>query len=80
MKTFVVVFAVVLLLAGILYYLKYSRIARFRNRYAQLTHQSPQVAQESLQLQLEKLKVRTPGKTEKWYLEKIIFDLERDMR
>lgn len=46
----------------------------------QLTHQNPQVANESLKWQLNKLKTKTPGKTEEWYLEKIIFDLERDKR
>jgi hypothetical protein len=80
MQKWLIIIIGVILLVGILFYLKYSRITRLKRRYMQLTHQSPQIAYESLQWQLNKLKTKTPGKTEEWYLEKIIFDLERDMR
>lgn len=80
MQKWLIIILGVVLLVGIIFYLKYSRIARLKRRYMQLTHQSPQIADESLQWQLNKIKMKTPGKTEEWYLEKIIFDLERDMR
>ena len=80
MQKWLIIILGVILLVGILFYFKYSRITRLKRRYMQLTHQSPQIAHESLQWQLNKLKTKTPGKTEEWYLEKIIFDLERDMR
>jgi hypothetical protein len=51
----------VILLVGILFYFKYSRITRLKRRYMQLTHQSHQIAYESLQWQLNKLKTKTPA-------------------
>lgn len=78
MKILVISLFGLLLLVGILCCLKNGRINRLKRRYMQLTHQNSQVAAESLQWQFDKLKTKTPGKTEEWYLEKIIFDLERD--
>lgn len=37
-------------------------------------------ADESLQRQMNFLKAKKPGQTEKWYLEQVIFDLKRDRR
>lgn len=78
-KWLIIVFGVILLV-GILFYCKYSKISRLKRRYMKLTHQSPRIACESLQWQLNRLKAKTPGKSEEWYLEKIIYDLERDRR
>jgi hypothetical protein len=38
----------------------------------------PEVAEETLNLHLENLKKKFPGRSMEWYLEKIIYDLERD--
>ncbi len=41
---------------------------------------SEQQADEALQRQLKAARKRYPGRSEQWYLEKIIYDLERDRR
>jgi hypothetical protein len=41
---------------------------------------SGQQADRSLQYQLQAARKRYPGHSEQWYLEKIIYDLERDRR
>ncbi len=38
----------------------------------------PDQADQSIDRQIERLKERYPGRSEEWYLEKIIYDLERD--
>lgn len=35
-------------------------------------------ADQTINRQIERLKERYPGRSEEWYLEKIIYDLERD--
>lgn len=46
----------------------------------ELVHQSPEDAEKSLELQLSNYRKKYPRKTEEWYLEKIIEDLENDRR
>jgi len=38
----------------------------------------PEQADQTIDRQIERLKERYPGRSEEWYLEKIIYDLERD--
>ena len=38
----------------------------------------PDQADQTIDRQIERLKERYPGRSEEWYLEKIIYDLERD--
>lgn len=38
----------------------------------------PDQADQAIDRQIERLKERYPGRSEEWYLEKIIYDLERD--
>ena len=47
-------------------------------RYYELMGMPRRVAEETLSRQKEVLQKKFPGKTEEWYLEKIIFDLEKD--
>ncbi len=51
-----------------------------KRRYRQLVFLSEQQADEALQRQLKAARKRYPGRSEQWYLEKIIYDLERDRR
>jgi hypothetical protein len=51
-------------------------IDRLKQRYRQLTFQSPGVADEALRLQVIRLKSMAPGRSEKWYLERVIRELE----
>ncbi|EGD50939.1 hypothetical protein SAMN04244560_02886 [Thermoanaerobacter thermohydrosulfuricus] len=56
-------------------------IYHLKQKYRQLMFlSSMEQAEKSLQLQIQRLKVKYPGRTEKWYIEKVIFDLERDRR
>ena len=57
-----------------------SAIPALKRRYGQLMRLSGQQADRSLQYQLQAARKRYPGHSEQWYLEKIIFDLERDRR
>jgi hypothetical protein len=38
------------------------------------------LADETIERHIKRLKERHPNRSEKWYLEKIIYDLERDRR
>jgi hypothetical protein len=49
---------------------------RLTQRYRQLTFQSPKMADEALKLQIIRLKNMAPGRSEKWYLERVIRELE----
>ena len=40
----------------------------------------PKLADETIERHIESLKERHPNRSEKWYLEKILYDLERDRR
>lgn len=51
-------------------------IDRLKQRYRQLTFQSPKMADEALRLQIIRLKNMAPGRSEKWYLERLIRELE----
>lgn len=39
-----------------------------------------QLANETIERHINRLKERHPNRSEEWYLEKIIYDLERDRR
>ena len=47
-------------------------------KYCQLMRLPPNEAREQLNFQIQRLKAKHPGKSEEWYLDKIIYDLERD--
>jgi hypothetical protein len=51
-------------------------IHRLKERYHRLTFASPKVADEALRLQIVRLKNMAPGRSEKWYLERLIHELE----
>ena len=56
------------------------RIQRLKRQYLHLSFQSKTQAEKSLQRQLRTLKTKYPGYSEEWYLEKVIYDLQRDRR
>jgi uncharacterized protein HemX len=56
------------------------KTAALKRRYRQLVFLSGQQADDALQHQLKAARKRYPGRSEQWYLEKIIYDLERDRR
>ena len=56
------------------------RIRKLKRRYYQLSFQGTEQAKRSLQRQLAILKTKRPGYSDEWYLEKIVYDLEKDRR
>jgi hypothetical protein len=51
-------------------------LGRLKQRYRQLTFQSPKMADEAMKLQVVRLKNMAPGRSEKWYLERVVRELE----
>ncbi len=75
----VVTVLIIFIIIGFYYFRGESRkIKRLKQRYILLSHMPPEVAEETLNLHLENLKKKFPGRSMEWYLEKIIYDLERD--
>ncbi len=56
------------------------RIQRLKKRYYRLSFQEKNEARKSLQRQITVLKSKRPGCSEEWYLEKVIYDLQKDRR
>ncbi|MGE5390039.1 MAG: hypothetical protein ACM3PE_03140 [Deltaproteobacteria bacterium] len=54
------------------------RIRKLKRRYIELHGLSSNMAETALERQLTVLKMKRPGKSEEWYLEKIIYDLHKD--
>ena len=63
-----------------IFYSRKAEIEKLKQKYRRLTFMSPSAADETLRLQIIKLKNKQPGRTEKWYIEKTIYDLERNRR
>ena len=54
------------------------KINKLKREYKMLYGLSGSEAEKSLQRQLLNLKSKSPGKSDEWYLKKIINDLKRD--
>jgi len=54
------------------------KIKRLKKEYKMLYGSSGMDAEQSLQRQMAYLRNKHPNRSEEWYLEKIIYDLERD--
>lgn len=82
--TIVIVIVIVVLVAG--YYLRSkgsSPVNRFKGGSLRARAKSqlklpPDQADQAIERQIERLKERYPNRSEEWYLEKIIYDYERD--
>jgi hypothetical protein len=55
-------------------------VNRLRNQYLRRVRQTPAEAEQSLARHLARLQERYPGRSEAWYLRRILADLERDRR
>ncbi len=80
----VIVIVVIVLAAG--YYFRSkgsSPVSRFksgslRDKAKSQLKLPPDQADQTIDRQIERLKERYPNRSEEWYLEKIIYDFERD--
>jgi hypothetical protein len=79
-------YVILLIIVGLiaLYFFK-QRGGRGRGKNSALRHKirlmlnsPPAVADETINRHMESLRKRFPSRSEEWYLEKIIYDLERD--
>ncbi|MFW6129758.1 MAG: hypothetical protein ACOC56_01165 [Atribacterota bacterium] len=55
-------------------------IKKLKKKYYNISGLPPHIAEETLQRHIERLKEKYPDKSLEWYLDKIIFDLEKDKR
>ena len=56
------------------------KINKLKKQYRMLYGPNKQEAERSLGRQMAFIKTKYPDKSEKWHLEKIIYDLKRDRR
>ena len=73
----------VLLSAAIYYFWQQSRRGKgstnaLRREARRLLHTNTDSANEIIDRQIKLLQEKHPGRSEEWYLEKMIYDLERD--
>ncbi len=79
----IIILTVIVLLVLVYFIWKRSRPGvgkeqALRQQIRRLLQQPPASADETINRYLANLKERYPGHPEEWYLEKIIYDLERD--
>ncbi len=80
------VIVVVIVIFAVLYYLRSKQAGPSkRGKPGSLRQQArrqlklpPDQADQTIDRQIERLKERYPDRSEEWYLEKIIYDFERD--
>lgn len=54
------------------------KVSTLRNRCKSLLNLPPDEADQVIDRLIERQKEKNPGKTEEWYLDKILYDLEKD--
>jgi Na+-translocating ferredoxin:NAD+ oxidoreductase RnfG subunit len=76
----ILVIAIAAAVVSTIFYSRKAEIEKLKQKYRRLTFLSPKAADETLRLQIIKLRNKRPGRSEKWYIEKAIYDLERNRR
>lgn len=51
-----------------------------RAQYRSMLRMPDHMADEVIEAHLSRLRIKHPGRSEQWYLEKMLYDLERDRR
>ena len=85
MNQALIIMAVIVILMILYFYLKRNRkgggkLHTLRQECRRKLHLPPKIADETIQRYIDSLKKSHPNHTEEWYLEKIIYDLDRDRR
>lgn len=85
MNQALIIIAIIVILIIFYFYLTRSRkgggrLQALRQECRRKLHLPPKMADETIQRYIDSLKKSHPNHTEKWYLEKIIYDLDRDRR
>ncbi len=55
-----------------------SRAAALRQEYRRKANLPAETAEEDINRYIQRLQERSPGHEEEWYLEKMLYDLDRD--
>ena len=78
---------IILIVAGIIIYLKYFRVSspekessRLREQCRSVLNMPPGEADQIIDRLVQREQERNPGKTEDWYLDKVLYDLEKDKK
>ncbi len=78
---------IILIVGAVAYYLNTKgaitprrKESKLRERCRVLLKMPPQEADQVIDRLVEREKNRNPGKTEEWYLDKVLYDLEKDYR
>jgi|GEM_PF-414932 len=78
---------ILLIIVGVLVYFKFFKTSSpqkksswLRDRCRSLLNMPVEEADQVIDRLVSKEKERNPGKTEDWYLDKILYDLEKDKR
>ena len=77
------ILAIIIILAVIYIYITRNKKGSVKKRALwqecrRLLRLPPKIADETIERHIKKLKIRYPDHSEEWYLEKIIYDMERD--
>jgi hypothetical protein len=85
MNQLFLILAIILILAAIYIYLtRKNKVGGKKNALWQECRRQlrlpPKLADETIERHIKTLRERHPNHSEEWYLEKIIYDLERDRR
>ncbi len=79
---YVIIIAVILI--ALYYFQKYKgkkpKTNNLRKEYSRRAGIPPATADEQIDAYILRLQQKHPGRSEEWYLEKMLFDLERDRR
>lgn len=82
---YLILTAVIIILVAIYYYRVRSkspqaRESRLRENCRVLLKMPPREADQVIDRLVERERDKNPGKTEEWYLDKVLYDLEKDYR
>ncbi len=75
---------IILVIIGIVYFIyvrrgvEPSRVKELRGECRRQLNMPPQQAEETIDRYIKNLREKHPGRSEEWYLEKILYDLQRD--
>ena len=78
-----IIIVLIIIIAAVIFFLwrkqkGTSRTEALKKEYQRYQKLSPDKADEVIDRHMKRLKEKYPGRSEEWYLEKMIYDLKRD--
>ncbi len=74
----IILFLIILYIAYYFFNKKKRSAKQLEKKYFMISGMPENIAKKTLERQKESLREKHPEKTEQWYMEKILFDLEKD--